>query len=46
MQYLGHTYTNKLAVVYLKFKFDLVSSIFSTKSGNHNSGWISVKGSK
>lgn len=29
MQYLGHTYTRKLFVVYLKFKSNWTSSILS-----------------
>lgn len=34
MQYLRHTYTKRLFVVYTKFKFNLASCILICKSGN------------
>ena len=34
MQYLGYTYTKKLFIFYLKFKFNWVSYILFAKSNN------------
>ena len=43
VQYLGHIYTNKLSVVYLKFKFDQTSYILF---GNSTSCTVFKKPSK
>lgn len=34
MQHLGYTYTEKLFLVYMKFKFNWMSCIFISESGN------------